>query len=247
MKLYDEIIQKTEWLLEAGENRELPLKESSWPTVSDRSMILRREMAYELGGDRLPALGCTLVTANPKLVSGDGIRLLGRDLPKIREDVPYARVALVRVREETLGEGQALYQAIRALEFTRYHFYPEGFMMRISSSRQRESVRVGREALARGLDFTEVGNQMRKAFHEKPSVEAVKLWYVTEKEFDFSRLEQYVREAEQITKTIDHMQKSVIMDCRACGLKEVCDEVEGLRELHFQEVKDPAAGSHPAR
>ena len=233
MKLYDEVMEKIQTLLEGSRGLQLPVRETRWPQVSDRSMILRRDMAYELGGEGLPALGCTLVTADRKLVSGDGITLLGPDLQEIREDAPYGRIALVRVGEETLGEGQALYQAIRSLEFVRYHFYPEGFMMRISSSRQKESVRVGREALAKGLDFTKAGNELLGAFHEKPAVEAVKLWYVTERDFDYRKLEQYMKEAERITKTIDHMQKSVVMDCKACGLQKVCDEVEGLRELHF--------------
>lgn len=238
MKLYDEIIQNIHRLLETGNGRDLPVKETCWPRVSDRSMILRSDMAYELGGEGLPALGCTIVTADQELVPGDSITLLGPDLPEIRGDAPYGRIALVRVEEKTLGEGQALYQAVRSLEFVRYHFYPEGFMMRISSSRQKESVRIGREALSGGLDFTEVGNQLRQAFQEKPSVEAVKLWYVTEKDFDYHRLEQYMKEAERITKTIDHMQKSVVMDCNVCSLQKVCDEVEGLRELHFGSRED---------
>lgn len=233
MKLYDETIQKIKTLLEKEESRRLPLSEAAWPQVSDRSMILRSDMAYELGGEGLPAIGITIVTASPELVLTDGITLLGRDLPEIRRDVPYARVALVRVGEETLGEGQALYGAIRALEYTRYHFYPEGFMMRVSAARGKESVRVGKAALEKGLDFTKVGNEIISAFHKKLSVEAVQVYYVTQEDFDYKALEKYGREAEGITKTIDHILKSAIMDCGACSLQKVCDEVEGLRELHF--------------
>lgn len=234
MKLYDDIIQKYRMLLEAEEGRGLPLGITGWPQVSDRSMILRSEMAYELGGEGLPAIGATLVTAQEKLVPEDGIVLSGRDLPEIKGDVPYARIALVRVGEEALGEGQALYGAIRALESTRYHFYPEGFMMRVSASRGRECVRVGRAALEKGLDFTKVGNQLLDVFHKNPFVEAVQVWYVNREAFDYRTLEEYGREAEKITKTIDHMVKSAVTDCGSCSLQRVCDEVEGLRELHFR-------------
>lgn len=235
MKLYDEIIQKYQLLLDASECRSLPLTGADWPQVSDRSMILRSEMAYELGGEGLPAIGATLVTADENLVPGDGIALLGRDLPEIKRDVPYARIALVRVSRDTFGEGQALYGAIRALEYTRYHFYPEGFMMRVSVSRGRESVRVGNAALEKGLDFARVGSAMLSAFHEKPSVKAVRVYYVTREDFDYRALEAYGKEAERITKTLDHMTKSVVTDCSACSLQKICDEVEGLRELHFGE------------
>ena len=121
-------------LLETAGSRSLAVGKDTWPQVSDRSMILRSDMAYELGGEGFPTIGGTIVTASEELVPGDGITLLGPDLPKIERDVPYGRIALVRVGEEAMGEGQALYNAIRALEYTRYHFYPEGFMMRMSAS-----------------------------------------------------------------------------------------------------------------
>ena len=40
-----------------------------------------------------------------------------------------------------------------------------------------------------------------------------------------------------LTKAIDHIFKNVIMDCQACSLQEICDEVEGMRELHFGQKK----------
>lgn len=234
MKLYDENIKFCREMLETDKSRSLPLGETDWPEVSDRSMILRSDMAWELGGEGLPAIGCTMITASPELVLTDGITLLGKDLPEIQADVPYARVAAVRVDEETLGEGQALYQAIRNLEYTRYHFYPEGFMMRISASKQKESVRIGRKALTEGLDFTKTGNRMIRAFHQNPIVQAVHIYYVTAEDFDYKGLEKKVKEAEDITQTIDHILKIGVMDCGACSLQKVCDEVEGLRELHFK-------------
>lgn len=233
MKIYDETIRKIQTLLEEKKSRALTVGDTGWPEVSDRSMILRSDMAYELGGEGLPAIGCTLITADEALVPGDAVTLLGRDLPEIQRDVPYARIALVRVAADTLGEGQALYQAVRALEYTRYHFYPEGFMMRVSASRQKETVRIGKDALKKGLNFTKTGNRMISAFHRNVSVEAVHIYYVTQEEYDYRALEGYAREAEDITKAIDHIFKGAVMDCGACGLQKICDEVEGLKALHF--------------
>ena len=31
----------------------------------------------------------------------------------------------------------------------------------------------------------------------------------------------------------NHALKDVNMDCGSCGLQEICDEIEGLREMHF--------------
>lgn len=234
MKLYDETIRKVRALL-SSEKQQLPHDATAWPSVSDRSMLLRSDMAYELGGGSLPALGVTLVTASKDLVPGDGVFLTGPDLPEIDADTPFARIALVRVGEDTLGEGKKLYRAIRNLEYTRYHFYPEGFMLRVSSSKRRESVRIGKEALKKGLNFAKTGSRMIAAFHSHPEVEAVEIHYVTANGFPYQELEALGREGERITETLDHMMKNLVMDCGVCGLKQVCDEVEGLREIHFHE------------
>ena len=148
MKLYDETIRKIRALL-SSEKQQLLHDATAWPVVSDRSMILRSDMAYELGGGSLPALGVTLVTASKDLVPGDGVFLTGTDLPEIDADTPFARIALVRVGEDTLGEGKKLYRAIRNLEYTRYHFYPEGFMQR--SPEKRSEFREDRQPDDRGL------------------------------------------------------------------------------------------------
>jgi hypothetical protein len=233
MKLYDGIIDNIKQLLDAYPQKELPADRTDWSMVTDRSMILRSDMAYELGSGRYAGIGATILTGEAALVPQDGIFLIGPDLPGIKEDTDFARIALVRVRKESMGEGNALYNAIRKLEYTRYHFYPEGFMMRVSSIQQRESVRIARSALRKGLDFSAAGSRMIEAFHQNEMVEAVQIYYVTASDFSYGKLEELVKKSEGITKTIDHILKDVKMDCNICNLQEICNEVEGLRELHF--------------
>ena len=238
MKLYDNVIYSVQTLLEDKGTVRLPLSSSSWNEVSDRSMILRSDMAYELGSGRYDGLGLTLITDNKALVETDSLELYGNDLPAIKADGPYARIALVLVASDVMGEGDHLYSAIRRLEYTRYHFYPEGFMNRISSSKHKESVRVSKESLRSGLTFSEAGSMMIKKFKENPEVRAVRLIYVTADDFDYGKLFSLSCDAEEITKTIDHILKNVQMDCKICNLQEICNEVEGLRELHFGQKND---------
>jgi hypothetical protein len=233
MKLYDGIIENIRQILSAYPVKELPVESPGWRMVTDRSMILRADMAYELGSGKYAGIGATILTGERELVPEDGIFLIGPDLPQIHGDADYARIALVRVREEGMGEGNSLYNAIRKLEYTRYHFYPEGFMMRVSSSQQRESVRIARGALHKGLNFSATGNRMIEAFRRNEMVEAVQICYVTDPDFPYGELEKLVQKAEAVTKTIDHILKDVKMDCNVCNLQEICNEVEGLRELHF--------------
>lgn len=239
MRLYDEIIRDILTFLGEQDAHILPVGAAAdpvsrdWQDAGKAMMILQSDMAYELGGHNLPAVGNTLVTTGKDFVPEDEIILIGKDLPEITEDTPYARIALVRVAEGSIGTGDRLYNTIRNIGYFRYHIYPKGFMLRVSSSNDRESVRVEAEALNEGLNFTAIGNAMLRALYLHKEVEAVRIIFVTDPKVDYGRLQDGLKKTKQITATIDHMLKDVNMDCGSCGLQEICDEIEGLREMHF--------------
>jgi CO dehydrogenase/acetyl-CoA synthase beta subunit len=233
MKLYDEAINT---LLEKIRDLStvcLDYTHSKWEDVGDQNLILRHDMAYELGGGSLDAISCMGVTSDSTLVPNDEVLLIGPDLDEIKEDTSYARIALVRVPEDGLGTGNALYNAVRKIEYVRYHVNPKGYMTRISASNGREPVRVSSEALNEGLSFKHIGHVFLDKYHENPNIEAVKLIFITDPSFDYKALRTDASMLEGITGTIDHIFKNVVMDCNACNLKPICDEVEGLKELHF--------------
>lgn len=244
MKLYDEIISDILKSLDGYDAKELPVGNAAdpasrdWQDAGKAMMILQADMAYELGGHNLPAIGNTLVTTQSNLVPQDEIILIGKDLPEIKEDIPYARIAIVRVAEDSIGTGNKLYNTIQSIGYFRYHIYPLGFMLRVSSSNDRESVRVASNALEQGLNFTAIGNAMQKALHLHKEVEAVKIIFITDPNVDYAWLQDGLKKTKQITATIDHMLKDVNMDCESCGLQEICDEVEELREMHFGMSKE---------
>ena len=235
MKLYDPIISNILTLCEQASSRKLPVCHVDWPDLGKENLIFRQDMAYELGGsgDRFFALGATAVTDDPALVREDEIVLVGKDLPEISADTSYARIALVRVAPDTLGEGNALYNAVKQMEFVRYHVNPEGFMTRVSLMNGTESARVSKKALEKGLTFTQVGNLMLRQFHKNARIVSVKLIFITDPCFPFSALKEAVRETGKITRAIDHILKNGMTDCDSCSLQKICEEVEGMKELHF--------------
>ncbi len=237
MKLYDEVIKNWNEKLAGRKVRELDFENvSPWEDAGKNNMILRGDMAYELGGSdpNTFALGATVITADESLVPKDEVVLVGKDLSEIESDPSYARLTVVLVDEEAMGEGDALFNAIRNLEYVRYQISPKGFMMRVSKSHKRESVRVSKESIKDGMSFAHIGKAFIDHLKKNPKVKAVKVYFITEKDFDYAELQKDVRQANSITETIDHVFKDVKMDCHSCNLKEVCDEVEGLRELHFK-------------
>lgn len=237
MKLYDESIKEMLAGIDMSQAKKLDIVNAHWKDVGDHNLILRADMAYELGGGIFPAVSAMAVTCNDEFVNTDEIFLIGSDLNEIKEDIPYARIAIIKVAEDSLGDGNALYNAIRKIEYVRYHINPEGYMTRISASNNREPVRVGKEAIEKGLDFAKVGKLFIDTYHENKNIEAVKLIFITAKDVNYNGLLQQAKHLEDITGTIDHIFKNVIMDCGSCSLQKICDEVEGLRELHFSAQK----------
>lgn len=239
MKLYEEIISVWNDVINSPDIKNLEIiSKERFPVGSEREMIFRSDMAYEFGGSGQFAKGQTVLTDDASIVSKNEILLLGPDLSEISNDSPYARLTIVRVRDDaSLGEGEKLYSAIQKIEFVRYHVHPKGYMMRVSAASDTEGVRVSREAIEGGLDFSVVGSMYINKLLENPNVEAVKMIFITKRDFSYDSLNGSIKKAKEITKTIDHIFKDVIMDCKACNLKEICDEVEGLKELHFNQKK----------
>ncbi len=234
MKLFDEmIIEITGELchLAPMEAARLEKPRRPWADVGAHHMILAREMAYELGGAGTLGLSGCLYTTEPILFP-QGVYLYGKDLPQIRESQSYARLVLVEL-EETDSE-EALYRKFREVDYVRYHIHPEGYMARISPVSQREPVRVSQKALKKGVRFVEIGDLYLMQYQKIPQIKTINVIFVTHPAFDYCMLEDRLGRAEQITQSLNHIFTGLSMDCDHCGLKTVCDEVEGLRELHFR-------------
>ncbi|MBQ0059126.1 MAG: carbon monoxide dehydrogenase [Lachnospiraceae bacterium] len=209
----------------------------TWPEASPSDIIMRSDMAYELGGGTKEALSALTLTEDQSLVPCDQVLVVGDDLPNISQDRAYARLAIVRVRADSLGEGDRMYNNIRGIEYVRYRVRPSGYMVRISSSNAREPVRIAKKALAEGLSFAHVGAHYLKAYHQNPLIEAVKLIFITDEAYDYKNLKALILKNEAITRTIDHALKDLKMDCNTCKEKPLCDEIEGMKELHFGSKK----------
>lgn len=233
MKLYNEQISNVVDLLRLESGQKLDIHSAHWQEVGRQNLVLRGEMSYELGAGILPAVSFLGVTSSKELVPGDDAILYGKDLNQISEDTPYARITLLRVKEELTGTGQAIYDAIRRFSNTRYQVNPKGFMSRISTSSNHEPVRVSKAALEEGLRFAKVARMYLDAYKRHPEVIGVQVIFVTLPDFNYGGLARLAQKNDQITSALDHMLRDLKMDCSSCKLQLICNEVEGMRELHF--------------
>ena len=157
-------------------------------------------------------------------------------MAQIRTSRSFARIVLAELEES--DDEQALYRKFREVDYVRYHIHPEGYMVRISPVSQREPVRIGKKALKDKISFADIGQMYLERYQKILQVKNVNVIFVTHREFDYDALDETLRRAEQITQSLNHIFKGLNMDCGTCSLKAVCDQVEGLRELHFGQNQD---------
>jgi CO dehydrogenase/acetyl-CoA synthase beta subunit len=232
MDLYDGIITRTGALLSQRPFQRWDYDpRAAWEDAGQSELVLGRDSAYELGGSGTFAVHYTCVTGNPAPAGRDEILLYGPDLAELREDTPYARLSFLSIADPG-GDDETLYRIIRDIEFVKYHVFPRGFMLRISSTDQREQVRLSREAIRKGISFKAVGFDFIKKYRENPLVRHVQMLFITDTSIDYRSLERNAKAAADITGALTHIMEGIALDCASCSLKPVCDEVEGMRELH---------------
>ena len=245
MELYNSIIEKVDGLLGST----TPVKYAydpakTWEDVGGNQLIMMKESAYELGGDNKPAVNYACVSSDD-YVNEDEIWVYGRDLTQISGSVPFARIVLVKVAS-LKGEGEEdtepVFRAIQDIDFVKYHVYPKGYMIRSSSDSFREQVRVSKEAVKRGITFERVGNSYIKEYKKDPNVLAVRVIFSTVDDADYAEMKKDAKKVRDITKTLSKILEGMSTDCHSCSLKEICDEVEGLKELHFGKEKKEFKG-----
>ena len=111
----------------------MPDEAAAWKDAGNSEFIMQRDAALEIGGGGEPSVNYTLVTTSG-IISEDEVWVYGQDIREIRGDSAFARIVILET--EDLGEEtdqEKAFQAIRNLEFVRYHVFPKGYMVRVSA------------------------------------------------------------------------------------------------------------------
>ncbi len=225
MDFFNSLIENTNELLGALPKKSYQYnKSNACEDLGYNQVILQRDTAFELGGT-----GFNLVTS---INIDDEIVVVGNDLDEIKSDCKFARISIIQI-EDTADE-QKSYNLIRKIEYVKYHYFPDGYMIRTTSRSHKEAVRVSKKAVKNGLTFERVGNLLINKYKENPAVKSVKVIFVTNQSADFNSLTTLAEKNNQITETLNHIMNNVNFDCSTCNLKPICDEVEGMKELHFK-------------
>lgn len=221
MKIYDEIIKKLNKSIECYYTQTLHIHMNSWPDNDSNSIVFMPDMAYELGAASMPSISVQMMTTDCSLVKCNEILLIGKDIGQIKEDTPYARIIQLLVDEDEILLDDTIYDSIKCIQHSKYHVHPYGFMTRISVNSYREQVRVSKEAVRKGLNFSKIGAAYIKQYCIHKAVKAVRVIFITSLDYDYMELEKLAKESETITEALDHALKNFRFNSLDSNFKEL--------------------------
>ena len=232
MELYNHLIENTLELLKGTPKKWSFNANGKWRDLGASELVLQKEAAYELGASGKGSANYLLFTSKADFVSEDQVLLYGLDLGEIKGDCDFARIVLLRIGDID-GDDEIVYRTLKDIEFSKYHVYPEGYMVRMSPESYREQIRVSRAALKKGISFKSVGMNYIAEYRKNANVVAAKVIFITDPSFDYTAMKDIAKKASAVTGTLTHILEGLPTDCTVCALKDVCEEVEGMKELHF--------------
>lgn len=233
MELYNSLINDTRAQLEGLSAKVWDYSPADcWTDVGSSELVLQRDAAYEMGAMGKGSANYVLFTSSSELVNKDQVILYGPDMGQLKGDCDFARIVLLRVGVLD-DDDEAVYRTLKDIEFAKYHVYPEGYMVRMSPESSREQIRVSKKALAKGISFRSVGASYVAEYKKDANVLNATVIFITDPRADYASLQAAAKKASAVTGTLTHILEGLPTDCSICALKDICDEVEGMKELHF--------------
>ena len=233
MELFNSLFHDTAALLEGSRATVWNYDPAAaWRDIGSSELVLQKDAAYELGASGKGSANYVLFTSSAELVDQDQVLLYGPDLREISGPVDFARIVLLRVGVLE-GDDEKIYRTLKDIEFAKYHVNLEGYMVRMSPESYREQVRVSRDAVRRGISFKALGMNYITAYKKDPNVISATVMFLTDPAADYAALRALAKKSADVTGTLTHIFEGLPTDCSVCALKDICDEVEGMKELHF--------------
>lgn len=233
MELYNTLFQDTRAFLDGKTPKTWDYSERDcWTDIGSSELVMQRDAAYELGASGHGSANYVLFSSNPDFVDRDQVLLYGPDLRDIKGDCDFARIVLLRVGVLD-DDNEKVYRILKDIEFAKYHVYPEGYMVRISPESYREQIRVSKQAIRKGISFRGIGCSYIKAYKKDANVLNATVIFVTAPGLNYAGMKDTAKKANDITNTLTTILEGIPTDCSVCSLKGICDEVEGMKELHF--------------
>ncbi len=189
------------------------------------SLVLQENTAVELGSSS-NSLFMILWTGRRDLLSPNRITIIGPDITEVGQTrIPFAKIVLVR------GNFDDEYETYRDLRDAIFDTKLQGVSTRIWPDRQKIWCRISREAMDKDFDLVRYGSTLIKNLNNLEAVEESQVIFVTQLTGELEQLKPMAEKAQDIVEALIKMYEEMNFDCEDCEYNEVCEEVEGLREI----------------
>ena len=249
MNVFDESIRKVSELLtpclnsglDSGLNLGLkdgaavmPTGSRLWPQEERNPFIMERDTAVELGGWPKESINLIASTSGALPVNGVCIAAPPGIKEQIRTGKPERHISFGRIlllKTDVFPE-EEIYDYQQQVQISDIRLHLRDVMVRSSGSQSLINLRIGKRAAAEGFSLETMGHTMREYFRALPHVRDAAVILLAGDSPLYKQLQPVAENIRQITLALNTIFDDIDMDCGSCNLSEICDEVEGLREMH---------------
>lgn len=196
-----------------------------WPLAEKNPFIMERDTAVELGG--YPKESVNLILSSSAEMPASGLWICG-DMAEVGEKhLSFGKIIFLQTEEL---DDDKVYDFQQAVQLADMRMKMEGVMTRSSSRQYQINLRISRQTADFGLDA--MARTIRQHFLKVPGVKDAAVMLLAGDSPVYKELLPIAEKVKDVTVVLNTMFDGIDMDCGSCNLNEICDEVEGLRELH---------------
>ncbi len=227
MKIFDEYIKQTLNILESYEKKPLVDQGACLGLVKKSIFMMEKDMAVELGG--YPKESINLILATSEMDFEEGVFMLGDADLTSSDHLSFGKVVLLLT--EDIPDDK-LYDFTQETLLKDVSLKFEDVMLRTSPAHYYTNLRISKKAMRNGFSFDKMASTVRAEFEKIPNVKKAQVLLIAGDSPVYRQLLPIAENVKEVTVALNHIFDGIDMDCGSCVWNELCDEVEGLRELH---------------
>ena len=207
----------------------------SWPKTGNSHVIFEENTAIELGHPQTGSLAFMLWTESPGRVNDERITVIGPDLHEIKErQSPFGKIMLLRCHGFNEENTRDRYTE---LDMLRHQLRLKDYMLRAISQDMIEWSRISRRGMKAGFSFQVLGTELIREYKKPDYVDEAEIIFITSGEDDLQEIKPVAEKTSRVIEAMNSIFDNLELDCAACSFQDICDEIDGLREMHRAEIR----------
>lgn len=227
MNIFDEYIKDTLQILDGYEMKPLEKQGALLELEKKTIFLMDKDTAFELGG--YPKESVNLIVGTSETEIEDGIFFIGDMSTENKKHISFGKVVFIQT--EAFPDDE-IYDFTQKTLMTDTSLRFKDVMLRTSPKHYYTNLKVSKTALVNGFTFNKVAETVYEEFKKIPGVKHVKVVLIAGDFPLYKELLPIAEDVKDVTVTLNHIFDGIDMDCGSCAWSDLCDEVEGLRELH---------------